>query len=121
MVQGKQRTGTDLLLLGRDSRLLWFYIGRDWRCAIRRRKGKMNLYNCSLRHIGMSRPAVYVMVVLFYPCVVDLCSGGGTGRGLGEWLTLWHKEQKISIDAGSSPATLPKVDSAFHSPDGVGK
>ena len=36
-------------------------------------------------------------------------------------VTLWHEEQKISTDAGSLPATLPKVDSAFHSPDGVGK
>ena len=36
-------------------------------------------------------------------------------------VTLWHEEQKISMDAGSIPATLPKVDSAFHSPDGIGK
>ena len=28
---------------------------------------------------------------------------------------------KISTDEVSLPATLPKVDSAFHSPDGVGK
>ena len=45
-----------------------------------------------------------------------LVSGGGYGNG-----NIWHEEQKISTDAGSLPATLPKVDSAFHSPDGVGK
>jgi len=36
-------------------------------------------------------------------------------------VTLWHEEQKISTDAGLLPATLPKVDSVFHSPDGVNK
>ena len=36
-------------------------------------------------------------------------------------VTLWHEEQKISTDVGLLPATLPKVDSAFHSPDGNGK
>jgi len=38
-------------------------------------------------------------------------------------IILRHYDQKISLDAGSIPvpASLPKVDTAFHSLDGVGK
>jgi len=34
-------------------------------------------------------------------------------------VTFRHKEQKISTDEGSTPATLPKVDLVFHSSDDV--
>ena len=62
----------------------------------------LGTYKCNYRHRSLDGSWVHPYVIAYFIMYT---------WGLSECMvTLWHEEQKISMDAGSLPATLSKVD-----------